>query len=151
MKTSFIASIAFFALAGSAACYAGKVQHDYLEPCDQFFGVNPGQKYCSDPSYADGVGKISVNCDAMTFVFRGHGLLAGRIYQLNSGGDPIDETSNEEAVGSGTAGLGNNVLIKGELYLSDLGGNWNLYDVTDDVEPTETNNRIIVGKVNACQ
>jgi hypothetical protein len=143
MKTSMIASIALLTLAGSTTCYAGPVNHDYLEPCAD---VN----YCADPAFLDAVGKISVDCDKMTFVFRAHGLQAGRVYQLNSGGGPIDLDSNEEAVGNGIAGLGNNVLMKGDLFLGEPGTRWNLYDVTDG-DPTELNNRILIGDVSACE
>ena len=76
--------------------------------------------------YPDGIAKITYNSSTGDFVLRGHGLEAGKEFELRSGG-PLGDGATGVAVGNGTAGLGNNVLIKGNVCGADLGRYWNLW------------------------
>ncbi|MCH1929567.1 hypothetical protein L9G16_05185 [Shewanella sp. A25] len=105
---------------------------DYLEP---FADVG-------EPIYTDGVAKITFNCNTREYVLRAHGLAAAKNFELRSGGEFDDAEGNYSvAVGNGIAGLGNNVLIKGDLSEESVGDYWNLWEVTyagqDDVELTD--------------
>ncbi len=95
-----------------------------------------GGYWCLPPPYPDGIGKVTYNYDTGNFVFRGHVLLAGEWYGLYSTGD---EAGTGVAVGNGVGGAGNNVLIKGTIDCSLIGGGdggrWNLF-----IMNTNTNN-----------
>ena len=97
----------------------------------------PDQDGCK-PIYLDAIAKLQFNWGSGDFVLKGHGLEAGKEFELRSGG-PFDYPARSIAVGNGTAGRGNNLLIKGNIFDSgydceDLGARWNLwaYNEEDD-------------------
>lgn len=105
------------------------------------------------PDYPEGMAKITYNCNTNEVVLRGHGLAAGLSYELRSGGafeDVMDVTA--VAVGKGISGLGNNVLIKGEIepYLSQPGDYWNLWELPDPEDLDGKAIRVLRGVRTPC-
>lgn len=106
-----LASSAVAASAGGSS-----IQKHYLDPV-------------GDPIlYPDGIAKVTLNCDTGDFVLRAHGLSAGDTFVLRS---RRQDLGTEIAVGNGMAGLGNNVLVHGnispEVMATIEGGRWNLF------------------------
>lgn len=130
-----------FALPMSSAQAGGKIIHDYL-------GCSLADN-CT--AYPDGVAKISLNCDTGDFVLRAHGLAAGRVFELRSGGD-LDPNEFGTAVGNGLAGLGNNVLIKGNVADdTPPGAFWNIWDLGADPANTGSGgDRVLRGERTVC-
>lgn len=127
---TLMVAVPFAAMAFASSASAGPIQKAYLDPWGT--GLT---------DYPEGIAKLTRNCDTGEIIVRGHGLAAGRIFELRSGGVLTDQ--EEVAVGNGTAGLGNNVLIK-ETKPVDNGSYWNLFDVTDGAV------RILRGPKEAC-
>lgn len=119
---------------------SGNVQ-DFLSPANE--------------SFQDGMGKITFDCNTGEFIFRGHGLNAGRSYFIRiKGNGKISDTV--QTVGKGMAGVGQNVLIKGNItdYLDttdedldatdfevdeyDLGSQWRLIQARESGESAPT-------------
>lgn len=109
----------------------------------------------------DAMGKITLNCNSGDFVFRGHGMVTGQTYVLKSKGHII--SGEAVSVGKGTAGVGSNVLIKGNLYEQSsypefedepetpldeyLGDWWYLWEVPES-GPLTT--RVMSGRLTDC-
>ena len=119
----FIGMLVLVALLGFTAgsVFAGSdINHWYLYPDAD--GVNN--------LYPEGIAKLTFNRATGDYMLRGHGLEAGQKFEVRSGGDLPEEPV--AAVGNADAGLGNNVLIKGNiieqgLTCNDLGARWNLW------------------------
>jgi hypothetical protein len=120
--------VAVLSLVSSTAFAGSSVNHWYLYPAET--GVQ---------SYPDGVAKLTFNASTGDYSLRGHGLEAGMTYEVRSGGD-FGEVHGV-AVGNGDSGLGNNVLIKGNVfdqeidYCDQLGAKWNLWVSNTGEEP----------------
>ncbi|MDB4265087.1 hypothetical protein N9893_03375 [bacterium] len=94
----------------------------------------PDQDGCT-PIYEDAIAKLQFNGESGDFVLKGHGLEAGKEFELRSNGS-FDYPATSIAVGNGTPGRGNNLLIKGNIFdfgydCEDLGARWNLWVDTD--------------------
>ncbi len=122
MTALLAVGLASSALAASAG--GSSIQKHYLDPvCIHINGVKceSGQP----PLYPDGIAKVTLNCDTGDFVLRAHGLSAGDIFALKAGGEILGW---ETAVGSGMAGLGNNILMHGNVDPASIeGGRWKLH------------------------
>ena len=118
----FVAVLGFI----SGPVFAGSsVKHWYLYP--------DGDDV--EDIYPEAIAKLTFNAATGDWIIRGHGLEAEMTFVVASGGNI--GSPREIAIGNGDAGLGNNVVIKGNIFdenisCSDLGGRWNLLLVEDD-------------------
>ena len=112
----FVAVLGFI----SGPVFAGSsVKHWYLYPKGPDVEID---------IYPEAIAKLTFNAATGDWIIRGHGLEAEMTFVVASNGDIGPE---EIAIGNGDAGLGNNVVIKGNIFdegieCSDLGGRWNL-------------------------
>ncbi|MCG9696730.1 hypothetical protein [Shewanella sp. Isolate11] len=103
----------------------------------------------TNEAYPEAMGKITYDCNTWDFIFRGHGLAAGHNYQLRSNYQLLSD-GDSVAVGNGMAGLGNNVIIKGNVDYTILGNNWNLWDLGENVENSGDDFRVAQGLITKC-
>ena len=121
-------SVASFAVFAGPVFAGSGVMHWYLYP--------DAENVTVASLTPEGVAKLTYNRDTGDYILRGHGLLAGREFEIRSNGDINDEGGI--GVGNGETGVGNNVLIKGNLVdqdinCDDLGKRWNLFMTNNDV------------------
>jgi len=109
----------------------GKIQHAYLIPAQ-----------AGAELYPEASAKLTRNCDTGEIILRGHGLEAGKEYEVRSGGVLTGQV--ETAVGNGVAGKGNNVLIK-DIKEDESGSFWNLWEIGEGGDT-----RILRGPKVAC-